>query len=54
LTEDWPWWIGLGLMSPLAILFLLDDGVEDVFSGDWGDNGVGGDFGGGGAGDGGS
>jgi hypothetical protein len=59
-TEDWPWWIGLALMSPLGVLFLLDDVVSEAVSGEWGDSGVGGDsgsgfgdFGGGGGGDGG-
>ena len=52
--EDWPWWVGLGLMSPLGVLLALDDvtgdalfdepGDSDSFGGGFG----GGDFGGGG------
>ena len=45
--EDWPWWIGLGLMSPLGTLVLLDDVVGDAVFGDWGDGDASGDFGGG-------
>lgn len=46
--EDWPWWVGLGLMSPLGILFVLDDVTSDGVFGEPGDSdGFGGDFGGG-------
>jgi hypothetical protein len=60
---DWPWWIGVGLGSPLGFLLLLDDGfrssVGDLFDSDpfddgffeggfGGDGGAGGGDGGGG------
>lgn len=61
---DWPWWVGLGLGSPLGLLLLLDDGfgdpVADFLDGDsfdggfldggGGDGGAGGGDGGGGGG----
>lgn len=43
---DWPWWIGIGLMSPLGILLLFDDVVHDALFSDAGSGDAGGDFGG--------
>jgi hypothetical protein len=57
---DWPWWVGLGLGSPLGFLVFLDDGFASHFDiaddvsfdgGFWGDgfgDGGGSDGGGGG------
>ena len=54
---DWPWWIGLGLGSPLVALLALGDHADGgLFGDDWTDGGLfGGDWGGGdsGGGDGG-
>jgi hypothetical protein len=51
---DWPWWLGIGLTSPLGFLLLLDhefgDPLGDVFDGgffDGSDGGLGGDGAGG-------
>ena len=53
---DLPFWIGIGLMSPLGLLLVYDDVVYDaIFSGDGdsGDVGEAGDLGGDGGGEGG-
>ena len=41
---DWPFWIGIGLMSPLGIILLFDDGVHDALFSDAGDGDAGGSF----------
>lgn len=50
---DWPFWIGIGLMSPLGTLLLFDDVVHDALFSDAGDGDAGGDFCDGGGGEGG-
>lgn len=50
---DWPWWIGIGLMSPFGILLLVDDVLHDAVFSDAGDGDPGQEFGDGGGGDGG-
>ena len=49
---DWPWWLGIGFMSPLGVLLLFDEATGDALFGDAWDDGFG-DFGGGGDGGGG-
>lgn len=50
---DWSFWIGIGLMSPLGILLLVDDVAHDALFSDAGDGDAGGGFSDGGGGEGG-
>jgi hypothetical protein len=50
---DWPFWIGIGLMSPLGIILLFDDVAHDALFSDAGGDDAGGGFSDGGGGEGG-
>ncbi len=36
---DWPWWLLVGLGTPLGILFLVDEATGGLFTGSNGDGG---------------